>query len=128
MDFFPQRPPVSPKIYAYELIGVASHRGYIKVGYTERDVDTRIREQTHTVAVPYRVLETWPAMRSDGSCFTDKDLHAVLRRTGDDGNRPRLHAGSYPAGAAADRRRADPGGRGCHGGTDRGRAARRPDR
>ena len=57
MDFFPQRPPVSPKIYAYELIGVASHKGYIKVGYTERDVDTRIREQTHTVAVPYRVLE-----------------------------------------------------------------------
>ena len=82
MDFFPQRSPVSPKIYAYELIGVASHRGYIKVGYTERDVDTRIREQTHTVAVPYRVLETWPAMRSDGSCFTDKDLHAVLRRKG----------------------------------------------
>lgn len=36
---FPQRSPVSPKIYAYELIGVASHRGYIKVGYTERDVD-----------------------------------------------------------------------------------------
>ena len=82
MDFFPQRPPVSPKIYAYELIGVASHKGYIKVGYTERDVDTRIREQTHTVAVPYRVLEAWPAMRSDGSCFTDKDLHAVLRRKG----------------------------------------------
>ena len=82
MDFFPQRPPVSPKIYAYELIGVASHRGYIKVGYTERDVDVRIKEQTHTVAVPYRVLETWPAMRSDGSCFTDKDLHAVLRRKG----------------------------------------------
>lgn len=82
MDFFPQRPQVSPKIYAYELIGVASHRGYIKVGYTERDVDTRIREQTHTVAVPYRVLETWTAMRSDGSCFTDKDLHAVLRRKG----------------------------------------------
>ena len=52
MDFFPQRPPVSPKIYAYELIGVASHRGYIKVGYTERDVATRLREQPHTVAVP----------------------------------------------------------------------------
>ena len=32
--------------------------------------------------MPYRVLETWPAMRSDGSCFTDKDLHAVLRRKG----------------------------------------------
>ena len=82
MSFFPQRPAVSPKIYAYELIGVASHKGYIKIGYTEREVDTRIREQTHTVAVPYRVLETWPAMRNDGSCFTDKDIHAVLRRKG----------------------------------------------
>lgn len=82
MDFFPQRPAVSPKIYAYELLGVASHKGYIKIGYTEREVDTRIREQTHTVAVPYRVLETWPAMRSDGSCFIDKDVHAVLRRKG----------------------------------------------
>ena len=30
-----------------------------------------------TVAVPYRVLEPSPARRSDGSCFTDKDLHAV---------------------------------------------------
>jgi hypothetical protein len=33
MDFFPQRPDTSPKIYAYEHIGVASQKGYIKVGY-----------------------------------------------------------------------------------------------
>ena len=74
LAFFPQRPDSYPKIYAYELIGVASHRGYIKIGYTERDADTRIREQLHTAAVPYRILGTWSAMKNDGSCFTDHDV------------------------------------------------------
>ena len=79
---FPQRPDSYPKIYAYELIGVASHRGYIKIGYTERDADTRIREQLHTAAVPYRILGTWSAMKNDGSCFTDHDVHALLKKRG----------------------------------------------
>ena len=39
-DFFSQRPAITPSIYVYELIGVASHKGYIKIGYTERDVAT----------------------------------------------------------------------------------------
>ena len=50
-EFFAPRPDVTPTIYAYELIGVKSHEGYIKVGYTDRDADTRIREQLHTSAV-----------------------------------------------------------------------------
>ena len=50
LEFFPQRPNAHPVVYAYELLGVASHKGYIKVGYTERDVDTRIKEQLHTAA------------------------------------------------------------------------------
>ncbi len=82
LDFFPQRPDAHPTIYAYELTGVASHNGYIKVGYTERDADTRIREQLHTAAVPYRVLGSWSAMRNDGSCFTDHEVHTVLLRRG----------------------------------------------
>lgn len=52
MEFFPQRPESRPTIYAYEFKGVASHQGYIKVGYTERDVETRVKEQVHTAAVP----------------------------------------------------------------------------
>lgn len=49
MEFFQQRPAVVPTIYAYTLPGVASHEGYIKVGYTEReDVNQRISEQLHT--------------------------------------------------------------------------------
>ena len=82
MEFFPQRPESRPTIYAYELTGVASHKGYIKVGYTERDVETRIKEQLHTAAVPYRILGQWSAMKNDGSCFTDHDVHAVLKQKG----------------------------------------------
>lgn len=82
MEFFPQWPESHPAIYAYEFIGVASHQGYIKVGYTERDVETRIKEQTHTAAVPYRILGQWSAMKNDGSCFTDHEVHAVLKAKG----------------------------------------------
>ena len=44
-DFFPQRPQIKPTIYVYELVGVEAHKGYIKVGYTERNVKERIEER-----------------------------------------------------------------------------------
>lgn len=82
MDFFPQRPDAHPTVYAYEFIDVPSHQGYVKVGYTERDVDTRIKEQLHTAAIRYRLLGYWSAMKNDGSCFTDHDVHTVLKKKG----------------------------------------------
>ncbi len=81
-EFFPQRPESHPKIYVYEHIGVAAQTGYIKVGYTERDVAQRVYEIEHTGGVPYKILGSWSAMKSDGSCFTDHDVHAVLKRKG----------------------------------------------
>lgn len=81
-DFFEQRPDITPSIYAYRLNGVESHKGYIKIGYTERDVETRIKEQLHISAVPYTILLKESAMRNDGSCFTDHDVHAILKRNG----------------------------------------------
>lgn len=81
-EFFIQRPEVTPTIYAYELIDVASHKGYLKVGYTERDVEVRVAEQMHTSAVPYRIVLKASAMRSDGSCFTDHEVHAALKKRG----------------------------------------------
>ena len=81
-EYFKQRPQVNPTIYAYVLEGVESHKGYIKVGYTDRDADTRIREQLHTSAVPYKILFTESAMCPDGSCFTDHDVHNILKRNG----------------------------------------------
>ena len=82
MEFFPQRPDSDPKIYAYEHIGVESQKGYIKVGYTIRDVEDRVYEIEHTGGVPYRILAYWNAMKNDGSVFTDHDVHAVLKKKG----------------------------------------------
>lgn len=82
-DILHNRPAVVPTIYCYCLPGVTDHDGYIKVGYTDRaDVDKRIREQLHTAALNCKVLLKESAMRSDGTCFTDKDVHRVLRRKG----------------------------------------------
>ena len=81
-DFFVARPHVTPTIYAYTLDGVSSHEGYIKIGYTDRDVVTRVKEQLHTSGIAYKILLQESAMRSDGTCFRDSDVHAVLRRKG----------------------------------------------
>ncbi|MBQ5714616.1 MAG: DEAD/DEAH box helicase family protein [Bacteroidaceae bacterium] len=81
-NYFPQRPTVAPTIYAYRLIGVDSHKGYLKVGYTDRTAKERIDEQLHTSKVQYEIVLVESAMSNDGSCFTDKDVHKVLERKG----------------------------------------------
>ena len=38
-----------PMIYAYSTPQIADHNGWTKIGYTEeQDVETRIKQQTHT--------------------------------------------------------------------------------
>ena len=81
-NFFPQRPTITPTIYAYRLIGVDSHKGYLKVGYTDRTAKERIDEQLHTSKVRYEIVLVESAMSNDGSCFTDKDVHRLLERKG----------------------------------------------
>lgn len=81
-EFFPQRPEINPTIYVYELIGVKAHQGYIKVGYTERNVEERIKEQLHTSSIPFKILYQESAVCSDGTVFTDKDIHRILKRNG----------------------------------------------
>ena len=80
--FFPKRPVVTPTIYVYRLIGVATHDGYLKIGYTVRTAKERIEEQVHTSKVPYEIMLVESAMSADGSCFTDKDVHKILERRG----------------------------------------------
>ena len=75
---------VIPKCYAYTTPGVPAHDGWTKIGFTERDVETRINEQTHTVDVAHK---TWWAMRAaymtePYGTFTDKDFHAYLKKLG----------------------------------------------
>ena len=47
MKFFPNRPECTPKIYGYTE-PTESYNGLIKVGYTERDVLTRMKEHYPT--------------------------------------------------------------------------------
>ncbi len=78
-----KRPDVVPTIYGYILPDVKDHDGYIKIGYTDRkDTETRIREQLHTAAINFKILFKESAMRADGTCFTDKDVHRLLKRKG----------------------------------------------
>lgn len=78
-----KRPDVVPTIYGYILPDVKDHDGYIKIGYTDRkDTETRIKEQLHTAAINFKVLFKESAMRADGTCFTDKDVHRLLKHKG----------------------------------------------
>ena len=82
-DILHNRPAVVPTIYGYALPTVADHSGYIKIGYTDReDTEARIKEQLHTAAIEFKVLFKESAMRSDGTCFTDKDIHRLLKHKG----------------------------------------------
>ncbi len=75
---------VVPQCYAYTTPGVPAHDGWTKIGFTERDVETRIREQTHTVGVEHK---TWwkrraAYMTEPYGIFKDHDFHAYLKKLG----------------------------------------------
>ncbi len=80
--FFPPRPSTNPTIYAYELVGVQTHSGLLKIGFTDRDAKTRIKEQLGTAAIQYKIVFEESAMKRDGSSFTDHDIHRLLRKSG----------------------------------------------
>lgn len=73
---------VIPMCYAYTTPGVIYHEGWTKIGYTERDVDTRIKEQTQTANIRYNKEWAEEARFSDGSgdTFTDKEFHTYLAK------------------------------------------------
>lgn len=74
---------VVPMIYAYSTPEITKHNGWLKIGYTEQEVDKRLKQQTYTADVEY--IEEWRgnAVFEDGSGerFTDKDFHAYLIKT-----------------------------------------------
>lgn len=81
-DFFPPRPSANPTIYAYELVGVSTHSGLLKIGFTDRDAQKRIKEQLGTAAIKHKIVFEESAMKRDGSSFTDHDIHRHLRSQG----------------------------------------------
>ena len=75
---------VVAQCYAYTTPGVPAHDGWTKIGFTERDVETRINEQTHTVGVAHKTHWAMRAayMTEPYGTFTDKDFHAYLKKLG----------------------------------------------
>ncbi len=83
--FFPGRPEVEPKIYAYEDTN-PEYAGLLKIGYTTKSVQERVAQQYPTLRpggkLPYRIVLEEPAIRNDGTAFTDHDVHRMLRING----------------------------------------------
>ncbi len=77
---------VYPQIYSYTLPDEHENDGSQKIGYTERkDVDARIREQTHTAAKRLRSEKQWSApafFNNSHDDFTDKTFHKFLTKSG----------------------------------------------
>ncbi|HEV2176449.1 MAG TPA: GIY-YIG nuclease family protein [Terriglobia bacterium] len=83
-DFFPPRPDSHPTIYVYEDSN-PELAGLLKVGYTTLDARARVAQQYPILKPgkpPYRILLEETAMRSDGTVFTDHDVHRMLRING----------------------------------------------
>jgi molybdopterin-guanine dinucleotide biosynthesis protein len=85
MEFFPKRPDAKPMIYAYEDSN-PEYKGLLKIGYTAVDVEQRVAQQYPTKRpdgkIPYKILWQDSAMHSDGSSFTDHDIHKALEKKG----------------------------------------------
>ncbi|MCC6351369.1 MAG: GIY-YIG nuclease family protein [Fimbriimonadaceae bacterium] len=82
--FFHSRPAANPVVYAYEDTN-PQYAGLLKVGYTTGNARARIAQQYPTVRPgdpPYIIHLEESAMRADGTAFTDRDVHRVLRKKG----------------------------------------------
>ena len=83
MSFFPKRSDKNPKIYGYIDLS-SENKNFIKIGYTERTVQERMKEHypTLTPGTKYKVVLEESAMRSDGTSFKDHDVHKMLKSIG----------------------------------------------
>ena len=81
-EFFPKKSEATPTIYAYELPNDGSRKGQLKVGYTNRTAQERIKEQIGATRAEYRIVLEENAMRNDGAAFSDFDVHRYLKTNG----------------------------------------------
>lgn len=79
-DLLRGRVTATPTIYAYEHIDYPAHKGWLKVGYTTRAAEIRVREQNQTSHVKFKIVLERPAMRKDGSTFDDRLVRDILKK------------------------------------------------
>lgn len=73
-----------PMIYAYATPEIERHKGWVKIGYTEVNVEERVRQQAQQADVRTEILWKRTAIFDDGSgdFFRDTDFHAYLTKKG----------------------------------------------
>lgn len=81
-QFFPKKSEANPTIYAYELPNDTSRKGQLKIGYTNRTAQERIKEQIGAARSVFKIVLEESAMRNDGSDFRDYEIHRYLRNKG----------------------------------------------
>lgn len=81
LDFFPKKPEINPRIYAFSDYSPET-KELIRIGFTTRSVEKRMKEHfpTKRPGKPYKVLLDEPAMRNDGSTFYDRDIFRYLKK------------------------------------------------
>jgi type II restriction enzyme len=72
----------SPTIYAYITPNDVTKKGWVKIGYTDRDADARVKEQTHTSNTKYELLWSHDARYDGGEYFNDDYFHWYLVQSG----------------------------------------------
>lgn len=83
----PRPQGIAPRIYAFS-IDHPEFNGWLKVGYTTRDVEVRVKEEVAAVKMPaedkkiYKIEMVESAMRADGTTFIDKAVFPVLEANG----------------------------------------------
>ena len=83
-NFFPLRKSANPTIYAYSDNN-PEYMGLLKIGYTIKNAQERVAEQYPTARpdkLPYKIVIDEPAIRKNGTTFTDHEVHRLLERRG----------------------------------------------
>ena len=75
---------VNPQCYAFTTPDVPKLAGWLKIGYTERDVEERINEITRTAHISHKTEWHYPArfLTDPYKTFMDHDFHAYLAKLG----------------------------------------------
>ncbi len=71
-----------PRIYAYSLPNDSSRVGQLKIGFTERTAEERIKEQIGASKSKFIIELDEIAVKNNGDVFNDKEIHNLLTQNG----------------------------------------------
>lgn len=71
---------IDPSVYAYIIPQYPPKKGWVKIGYTSRNPQLRIDEQSKTIGVETKTLWYHFARFNTGEYFTDHDFHNYIEK------------------------------------------------